>query len=216
METVLRDVCVETCVKLGIAGKPLLDMRESEVLRALRSNKVIVVFDDWQALREEARLELSCFFKKLPANWTLPYVVSQCNSLAVRRSMDMLKKCNIEFLSVAVPNIKGSDAQRMFYLHMERCKYGESHHPEISFENPFVRTGQCRFAKLFSCSCLPAILSARSFSQLGNLSAEDFEALKAFCGSELGYEGEAHVLATMMLAACASESSVQECIMLYQ
>ncbi|EKX54997.1 hypothetical protein GUITHDRAFT_131951 [Guillardia theta CCMP2712] len=184
-------------MKLGIAGRPLADMRENEVLRALKSNKVIIVFDDWHALREEARMELACFFKKMPANVRL---LISCrgydHSLAVKHSMELLKKCNVEFLPVAVPNIKGGDAQRMFFLHMERCKYGDTHHPKIVYENPYLRTGQC--------------------SQLGDLDPEEFEALKDLCGSKLGQEGQAHVLATMMLASCASEASVNQCVTLYQ
>ena len=71
----------------------------------------------------------------------------------------------------------------------------------------------CRFAP----SCLDILPSYKlSLSQLGSLNPEEFEALKDLCGSKLGQEGQAHVLATMMLASCASEASVNECVTLYQ
>ena len=65
-------------------------------------------------------------------------------------------------------------AQRLFFVHMERSKYGPQHASFLEFENPYHRGGRCR--------------------RLGDpaLEREDMEMLGTLCSARLGLSGNAH------------------------
>ena len=89
-----------------------------------------------------------------------------------------------------VPGVPSGIAQRMMFMHMERCRFGEQHVSDVQFQNPYHRAGQ--------------------LSRFGDLEEEDVAATRHICAERIPTVEGTHVQAAMMLGACAALASFSE------
>jgi hypothetical protein len=173
-------------LQLGMAGRQGADMRQAVLLRALTASRAVVVFDDWQSLSQEAQRDLSSLIQRFPPGVR---VIVTCRGPGTSEEVTACRALLPKAMVRTPEGLHSGVAQRLFFVHMERSKYGQNHASHLEFENPYHRSGRCR--------------------RLGDpaLGSEDMEMLGDLCSARLGLHGRAHPQAVLMLAASAGNSA---------
>jgi len=170
-------------LQLGMAGRQRADMRVDVLLRALKASRAVVVIDDWHCLSPQAQSELAALILKFPP---AVRVLVTCRGPATSPQVEQCHKLLPDAYSLHVPGIEPGVAERLFFEHMERSKFGQQHASYVQWQNPYHRGGKC--------------------DELGDLSAEDKQNLSKMCSAQLGRDGSVHAHSLLMLAAAAASS----------
>jgi hypothetical protein len=170
-------------LQLGMAGRQRADMRVDVLLRALKASRAVVVFDDWQCLPAQAQTQLAALILKFPP---AVRVIVTCRGAATCEQVARCRKLLPDAYALHVPGIESGVAERLFFEHMERSKFGQQHASYVKYQNPYHRGSKC--------------------DQLGDLSAEDTQNLTEMCSARLGLDGSVHAHSLLMLAASAAST----------
>lgn len=106
-------------LRLGLAGRRDRGLREEALLRALKTQRALLVLDDWHALSAAAQQDLGRLVAAFPPNVRV-LVTSRGGTGSA--ALERLRQAFPSGLVVEVCGLGSGTAQRVFYLHMMRYR----------------------------------------------------------------------------------------------